>query len=125
MRRKRCPGFSAVLYVLAGLLTLYAVWAAVHSFGYVSRMVAARQLVVRGNEFEIASFHMSNFAQYVLSAVILFALGRILQVSTPGTAATDSPAPAYRELVPAGADDDDDNDEDELEDWFESSTKSP
>ena len=103
MRNKQFPIISAVLYALAGLLILYTVWAAVRSFNAVSEAVAQNQLVVRGNEFDIISFHMTNFAQYALFAVILFTLGWMIHKYLP---------------VPVGDpdeifDDDDDDYEDE------------
>lgn len=80
MRRVKFPVVSIVLYVLAGLFALYTIWAAVYAFGYVSEMVAANQLVIKGSEFEVTNFLMSNFAQYAFFAIVLFALGRIVQV---------------------------------------------
>ena len=80
MRRVKFPVVSIVLYVFAGLFALYAIWAAIYAFGYISEMVAANQLVMKGSEFEVTNFLMSNFAQYVFFAIVLFALGRIVQV---------------------------------------------
>jgi hypothetical protein len=80
MRRVKFPVVSIVLYVLAALFALYSIWAAIYSINYVSDMVAANQLVIKGSEFEVANFLMSNFAQYAFFAIVLFALGRIVQV---------------------------------------------
>ena len=41
-------------------------------------MIEQGQLVFSGNEFEIVSFYMGNMAQYLLFAITLFVLGRIL-----------------------------------------------
>jgi hypothetical protein len=100
MSTKRFPIISAVLYFLASLLMLYTIWAAVRSFNVISEMVAQNQLVVRGNEFDIISFHMTNFAQYALFAVILFTLGWMIHKYLP---------------VPADLWDDDFDDEDDEE----------
>jgi cephalosporin hydroxylase len=80
MRKGKFPVVSIVLYVLAALFALYAIWAAIYSINYVSDMVAANQLVIKGSEFEVANFLMSNIAQYVFFAIVLFGLGRIVQV---------------------------------------------
>lgn len=78
MDKKKLPILSTVLYVIAGLLIVYSIWAAVYSANYISTMMQQGQLAFNGNEFEIVSFYMSNIAQYVLFAITLFVLGRIL-----------------------------------------------
>ncbi|HOT90561.1 MAG TPA: hypothetical protein PLJ78_05890 [Anaerolineae bacterium] len=105
MQKVKFPVLSVVLYVLAGLFVLYTIWAATYSFRYISEMVAADQLVISGNEFEVANFHMRNFAQYAVFAVILFALGRILQVHS--SVDGEHQASSYEEVL-----DDEDVDED-------------
>ncbi|MFO7525202.1 MAG: hypothetical protein R6W68_07085, partial [Ignavibacteriaceae bacterium] len=69
---------STILYFIAGLLVVYSVWTVVYSVNYISTMIQQGQLAFSGNEFEIVSFYMSNTAQYVLFAIILFVLGKIL-----------------------------------------------
>ncbi|SNS93362.1 hypothetical protein SAMN05446037_102833 [Anaerovirgula multivorans] len=113
MRGKKVPALSTILYILAGLLALYTLWAAFYSFDYISKMIAQNQLVIRGNEFEIVNFHMSNFAQYLLFAVILFTLGRILQMNLFGTVNTGNQVVSSEEIS------DDATDEDDFEDWFQ------
>ena len=78
MDKKKLPILSTVLYVIAGLLVAYSIWAAVYSANYISTMMQQGQLAFSGNEFEIISFYMSNIAQYLLFAITLFVLGRIL-----------------------------------------------
>ncbi|MBW6472071.1 MAG: hypothetical protein K0B14_03005 [Anaerolineaceae bacterium] len=78
MDKNKLPILSTVLYVIAGLLVVYSIWAAVYSANYISTMMQQGQLAFSGNEFEIISFYMSNIAQYVLFAITLFVLGRIL-----------------------------------------------
>ncbi|PKO04698.1 MAG: hypothetical protein CVU41_15975 [Chloroflexi bacterium HGW-Chloroflexi-3] len=78
MDKNKLPILSTVLYVIAGLLIVYSIWAASYSANYISTMMEQGQLVFSGNEFEIVSFYMSNVAQYVLFAITLFVLGRIV-----------------------------------------------
>ena len=78
MNKSKFPVISTVLYILAGLLLVFSIWAIVYSANYISTMMAQGQLVFSGNEFEIVSFYMSNVAQYFVFAVILFVLGRIM-----------------------------------------------
>jgi hypothetical protein len=80
MQKKKLPILSTVLYVIAGLLVAYSIWSVTYSVNYISTMMAQGQLVFSGNEFEIVSFYMSNTAQYVLFAIVLFVLGRITQL---------------------------------------------
>ena len=86
MSKKKIHVFSIILYVLAGLLTLYAAWAAVESHGYISSMVEQNQISVSGSEYDIVNFYMANSAQYVLFAVILGTLGWMQQKNAPGQA---------------------------------------
>jgi len=79
MDKKKTPVVSIVLYVLAGILLIYSVWATTYSANIISTAVAQNQLVPQGNEFEIVSFYMTNIAQYFLFAVVLAALGWIIQ----------------------------------------------
>jgi hypothetical protein len=80
MQKTKLPILSTVLYVIAGLLVAYSIWSVTYSVNYISTMMAQGQLVFSGNEFEIVSFYMSNTAQYVLFAIVLFVLGRITQL---------------------------------------------
>ena len=80
MINKKLPIVSLILYILAGLFLAFAVWAAVVSFQYISEMAAMGQLVVSDNLFNIVSFHMSNFGQYVVFAAVLFGVGWIVQI---------------------------------------------
>jgi hypothetical protein len=78
MSRRSFPVFSTILYVLAGLLGLYTVWAAVFHYNNISNMINIGQVTISGNEFELVSYLMANIAQYALFAVILLSLGMIL-----------------------------------------------
>ncbi|MGG4397571.1 hypothetical protein ABEX25_25045 [Paenibacillus thiaminolyticus] len=82
MRKKKIPILSIVLYALAGLLMLYTAWSASRSYGYISEMIAMGQLVGSENRYEIVNFFMTNCAQYLLFAVILFTLGWILHMNS-------------------------------------------
>jgi hypothetical protein len=85
LTKNKVPTVSIVFYVLAGLLILYSIWAAIFSYNYLSPIIAQGQLVVKGNEFEIASFYMSNIAQTLLFGIVFFALGWIIQMLAPET----------------------------------------
>jgi hypothetical protein len=79
MIKKRVSVLSIGLYVLAALLLGYAVWATSNAIIYISGMIDQGQLIVSGNEFDIANFVMSNAAQYFVYAVVLATLGWIVQ----------------------------------------------
>ena len=84
MINKKLPIVSLILYILAGLFLAFAVWAAVFSFQYISEMAAMGQIVVSDNLFNIVSFHMQNFGQFIIFSAILFGIGWIGQtVSAP------------------------------------------
>lgn len=88
MINKKLPIVSLVLYILAGLLLIFAVWAAVFSFQYISTMVSMGQIIVSDNLFEITSFHISNFGQYIVYAALLFGAGWIVQLISAPSAET-------------------------------------
>lgn len=79
MNKKRVSILSIILYVLAGFLMIFAIWSSSKSISYITLMINQGQLVFSGNEFDIINFIISSCAQYVIFAVILIALGCILQ----------------------------------------------
>lgn len=83
MNNKKIPVISFVFYILAIILFGYSIWAIIYSAGIVSEAVEFGQLVVKGNEFEVVSFFMNNVAMYALFAIVLFALGWIMQNVAP------------------------------------------
>jgi hypothetical protein len=83
MSNKSLPIVSIILYLLAGLFFIYAIWSAVNASQIISDAINANQLVVRGSEFEIVSFFMSSVGQFIVYAAVLFGLGRILHVVSP------------------------------------------
>lgn len=88
MNRRTLSAVGIGLYVVAGLVTVYTVWALTHFHGYITEMMGQGQLVFSGNEFEIISFYVSNAGLYAVLAIILFALGIIVQRPAVSTGAT-------------------------------------
>jgi len=115
MGKKRIHCFSVSLYGLAGMLMLYATWAVIHSREYISTAIAQNQLTVKGNEYDIVRFYMSNSAQYALFAVVLVTLGWMVKnlsgtvVQRDGERKTGSPGETNNDQL----------DEDELDDLFQ------
>jgi len=70
---------SIILYIFAGLLAAYALWAYNHCADIISQARAAGQLATSGNEYDIASFYMGNCGQYAVFALLLAAVGLLLQ----------------------------------------------
>ncbi len=79
MHKKIVPALSIIAYVLAGILLLYSVWAEIYCVNYLADYFQTGQLTFAGNEFDIISFHVTTYGQYLLFAVVLFMLGWILQ----------------------------------------------
>jgi hypothetical protein len=122
MRRRTVSGIAIGLYALAALVAAYTVWAVVHFYGYITEMIGQGQLIVSGSEFEIANFVMSNALQYGLYAVILFALGRVVQLNTPqplGDLDDDFEDEDYDE-ADDGLEDEDDLEDEDVEEWLRS-----
>ena len=70
---------SIILYIVAGLVAVFAIWAYSHCADIISQARAAGQLVTSGNEYDIASFYMANSGQYFIYALLLAAAGLLLQ----------------------------------------------
>ncbi|WP_374017383.1 hypothetical protein ABU162_25005 [Paenibacillus thiaminolyticus] len=116
MRKKKIPILSMVLYALAGLLMLYTAWSASHSYGYISEMIAMNQLVASENRYEIVNFFMTNCAQYMLFAVILFTLGWILHMNSSLHAGTLNTG---KQAASSGGKRKNEADEDDFDTWFQ------
>lgn len=108
MKTKKIPIITIILFILAGLLILYSVWAIIQCHGYIAEAIATGQLTVSGNEYDILSFYMSNCAQYVLFAVILAALGWMLMRFAPVAVPHVRPEPVLNPQT-----------DEEFDDWFE------
>jgi hypothetical protein len=120
MDKRKIPVLSIVLYTMAGMLVLYTIWSVKHSVDYISTLVKQGQLIIKGNEYNIVNYYMSNSAQYALFAVILFALGWILQnISSRKLIRfnAENIAPSSAKVMANGGD------EDDLEDWFKNNAK--
>ncbi len=78
MEKQKLPIVSIILFVLSGLLLIFTVWAATNSFKYIGEMVSMGQIVVKDVLFDIISFHMNSFGQYLVYAVLLFAAGWVV-----------------------------------------------
>ncbi len=81
MNKRKFPALSIVLFVFAGIILIYTVWAAVYSIDIISTLISQNQLVLSGNEFDLATFFMSSVGQYLIYAILLFSLGWIYQVN--------------------------------------------
>ena len=80
MINKKLPVVSLIFYILAGLFLIFTVWAAVYSFRYISDLVSMGQVVVSDNLFEVISFHMGNFGQYIVYVALLFGAGWLVHL---------------------------------------------
>lgn len=68
---------SILLYIVAVILTVYTIWAFICCHSYIVKMIANNQLSVKGNEFGIVSYYMTNCIQYILYAVAFFFFGKL------------------------------------------------
>jgi hypothetical protein len=103
MRKNKVPVVSIILYVIALIMFAYAIWAGIYSAGIVAEAVSLQQLVISGNEFEVISYYMTNVAQSALFAVVLFALGFILQTiksQMPVEAVMEEEEETFEESLP-------------------------
>ena len=97
------------MYVFAGLLAIYALWAYSHWVDIISQARAAGQLAPSGNEYDIASYYMSNCGQYFIYALLLAAAGLILHRKQPMSVTEDTPVQHKKTGKEDG----------ELDEWFD------
>ena len=70
---------SIILYIFAAIFAAYTVWSYSYCADLISQVKDAGQLAASGNEYDIASFYMSNCGQYAAFALLLAAAGILLQ----------------------------------------------
>lgn len=99
---------SIVLYIFAVLLAVYTIWSFTYCADIISQAKAAGQLAASGNEYDIISFYMSSCSQYFVYALLLAAMGFLLQRKQP---VLSSPEAAVRPVKNEDADA-------ELDEWF-------
>jgi hypothetical protein len=75
MIKKTSTTFSIVFYTLSILVLAYVVWAFTYSYQTISEAIAAGQLIVKDNKFEIVNYYVTNCGQYFIYALLLFAAG--------------------------------------------------
>ena len=83
MNQKKLPVISIIFFVLAGVLLALGIWGAIYASDYISTLIDAGQLVVDGNEYELVSFHLSSYGQYIFFAIIIFGIGWIIYALEP------------------------------------------
>lgn len=83
MNQKKLPVVSIIFFILAGVLLALGIWGAIYASNYISSLIDAGQLMVDGNEYELVSFHLSSYGQYVFFAIIIFGIGWIVYLLAP------------------------------------------
>ena len=106
--------FSIVLFVVAVLMAIFAIWALYSCAADISQAKAAGQLPESGMSYIIVGYYMGNCAQYIAYALLLTAAGLLLQRKQTESNKSDDIVCHVPNL--AAIDDDDDDDEDEDED---------
>jgi len=100
---------SIVLYVVAVLLMIYAIWSYTYCADIISQAKALGQLAASGNEYDIVSFYMSNCGQYVVFALLSAAAGLLLQRKQYVPEASET----------AAQPDENETDDEEPDEWFD------
>ncbi|MDR2569924.1 MAG: hypothetical protein LBD23_06465 [Oscillospiraceae bacterium] len=100
---------SIILYLVAGLVAAYAIWAYTHSAEIVAQAKEFGQLSASGNEYEIASFYMSTSGHYAIYALLLAAAGYITQKMQPALRLPHSSVKLSKNTTA----------DNELDEWFE------
>ena len=84
---------ATLLFVIAAVLLVYALWSYANVQAAVEEAIAAGQLALPGSEYDIASFAMSSSGEYGILAVMVAVLGwLVLQSGSPATRVTSAPA---------------------------------
>lgn len=73
---------NLLFYIASALVLIYALCAGWDCHKYVSALVSQKQLIIKGNEFAIISYYMTNSGNYLLSALILLGIGLLISEKT-------------------------------------------
>jgi uncharacterized membrane protein YdbT with pleckstrin-like domain len=111
--QKKDKVISLMLFALAGMLFAYTIWAFVNCYQYIADAIAAGQLATKGNEYDIMNFYMSSCAQYLVFAVLVFAMGWLIHRRPSTVSKKQSSRAGYGDRVAQ------DKDEEDLDEWFE------
>jgi len=103
--------FGIMLFVMAGLLLVYAIWSFTYCADIISDAKASGQLAASGNEYDIMSFYMGNCSQYFVYSLLLAVMGLLL----PKKEVVNSQA-MNMATIPTTQNSENDN---ELDEWFE------
>jgi hypothetical protein len=106
MTKKRPSILSIVLFAIALLLLVYTVWSVVIAHSTVAEAIAAGQLVIKGNLYNIITFYLTSCAQYLLFAVLFIAIGfnsfktvEVSEIEPEADADTDAYTYDYDEFI--------------------------
>jgi hypothetical protein len=69
---------SVVMFISAGLLMSFTIWAYANCKDIVAQAKAAGQLAAKGSGYDIVSFYMGNCGQYFVFSLLLVAAGLLL-----------------------------------------------
>ena len=108
--------FGIILFVIAGLLLVYAIWSFTYCADIISDAKASGQLSVSGNEYDIMSFYMGNCSQYFVYALLIAAAGLNVQKRNEEAVGTAEMSTA---TISSKVNTESDN---ELDEWFEEVT---
>ena len=118
--------FSIVLFVVAVLMAIFAIWAVYSCADDISQAKASGQLPESGMLYIIVGYYMGNCAQYFAYALLLTAAGLLLLRKQPESNKSDDiichvpNLAAIDDNADADADDDadDEDDTDEPGEWY-------
>ena len=79
MKKSITKALYIVLYALAACMVVYALWSLKYSVEYIQMGIAQQQIIVEGNMFAILTYYVQNFLTHAITAIVLFALGWIIQ----------------------------------------------
>lgn len=78
MRSTEKKTFRIILYVLSGVLFVFAGFSLYESIKYIRELIAAGSLTVSGNQFNIISYCVEASAVYFIYGIVLFVLARFI-----------------------------------------------
>lgn len=73
---------NLLFYIAGALVLVYALCAGWDCHKYVSALISQKQLIIKGNEFAIVSYYMTNAGNYLLSALVLLGIGLLISEKT-------------------------------------------
>jgi hypothetical protein len=98
MLKSRNSILALILFIFAGLFTVYAIWTFATYNDEISNAITEGSLVFKGNEYQVINYYVAACEKYVFYALILTAVGFFL-LGKPNISDSETLDESYKDGV--------------------------